>query len=324
MDSFLPANFPEALGGLLLIVAIISAIFSLWPCLRGHALRLLAIFIVASLALFANSPAAYFVAIFVIATAVTELEFLQNLAAIVRGNKDYFDYQKDVMSVKEKFANLASEVKQLRVLAETEEDSESPLINVLDVDVKCGDEIFSDIKQEEKIESSSEELVASTDNSANLATVSDCDEHEPVVKRSLEHNRSRIIDIRRVYELESKALDKLESVYGGAIERGVMLQNAVTKVELDGLISGHSDPGVDTVFEVKYLRNSRNFISWIGLVSSSLKRIAVNYRRVTGKVPKIHFVIILDQAEQLTLRQKRELRKLPVDSVSLFSSGELK
>lgn len=59
------------------------------------------LFLLVGLALFANHPAVYFATIFIVATAVTQLEFLQNLAAIIRGSKEYFDYQKEFRSQRE-------------------------------------------------------------------------------------------------------------------------------------------------------------------------------------------------------------------------------
>ena len=67
----------------------------------------------ASLALFAHNAYSYFAALFIVATAVTQLEFLQNLAAIIRGSKEYFDYQKEYLSQKEVENSIEKEVKEI-------------------------------------------------------------------------------------------------------------------------------------------------------------------------------------------------------------------
>lgn len=59
------------------------------------------ILIVTSLALFSSHAVTYFAAIFIIATAVTELEFLQNLAAIIRKDENYFNYKKEILTKEE-------------------------------------------------------------------------------------------------------------------------------------------------------------------------------------------------------------------------------
>ncbi|MBT12503.1 MAG: hypothetical protein CMI02_10775 [Oceanospirillaceae bacterium] len=87
----------------------IFGIVSLIPCVRTHSLKLLALMIVSGLCLFANQPTTYFAALFIVATAVTELEFLQNLAAIIRGNKDYFSYKIEALSSEEKKEKIAKE-----------------------------------------------------------------------------------------------------------------------------------------------------------------------------------------------------------------------
>jgi hypothetical protein len=47
---------------------------------------------------FRSSLTVYFAAVFIIATAVTELEFLHILAAIVRGDKNYFDFRREFLT----------------------------------------------------------------------------------------------------------------------------------------------------------------------------------------------------------------------------------
>lgn len=325
MESFEPASFSEALGGLLLIVATVSAVFSLCPCLRIHALRLLAIFVVASLALFSNSTTTYFVAIFVIATAVTELEFLQNLAAIVRGNKDYFDYKKETLSVKEKLNNLASEAKQSLIVVDAEPDL--PSDDAAKVDVQASYEEYPNSTEEQQSQCSSKQ---GADSSASEPPKTDCsdeaiansDSATSTNGASWSFSKGQSINIRKIYEFESKALDKLEITYGRAIERGVALQKATSRVELDGLISNYKAPGMDMIFEVKYLPNSRNFIPWLGLMSPKLNKLVESYRKITGRLAVIHFVIIIGNSEMLTMRQRRVLSSLDVDSVTLFRSGE--
>ncbi|MDP8212123.1 MAG: hypothetical protein P9X22_02380 [Candidatus Zapsychrus exili] len=96
MNSLLPISFIQLLAGTLCIIAAFFAFLSLMPFFRTHALRLSAIVFITSLSLFSNSAWNYFAAVFIIATAVTEIEFLQNLAAIIRGDKNYFAYKQAI------------------------------------------------------------------------------------------------------------------------------------------------------------------------------------------------------------------------------------
>jgi hypothetical protein len=109
MNNLIPINFTDALGGLVVVLGLICGFVSLIPTIRTHAIKLLAIFLVAALSLFSNHWSTYFAGLFIIATAVTELEFLQNLAAIIRGNKDYFDYKKESLSTEEKKIKIIEE-----------------------------------------------------------------------------------------------------------------------------------------------------------------------------------------------------------------------
>ena len=66
-----------------------------------HATRLGAIFLITSLALYSNNAAVYFATVFILASAVTELAFLEKLAAIIRVSKEYFDYMKSQIPIEE-------------------------------------------------------------------------------------------------------------------------------------------------------------------------------------------------------------------------------
>jgi len=98
MEKFLPLSFIHIIAGIFSICAIITFFLSTKQSIRSHTLRLFAISLISALALFCNIGWVYFVTIFIIATTITESEFLQNLAAIIRGSKPYFDYKKKALS----------------------------------------------------------------------------------------------------------------------------------------------------------------------------------------------------------------------------------
>jgi hypothetical protein len=95
---------------------------------REHTLRLTGLFSVSAIALFSNNTWCFFAAIFIVATAVTQLEFLQNLAAIIRGSKEFFDYQKEFLTAKEVEEATAKDV------TEFEEAEEAEVAEVADED----------------------------------------------------------------------------------------------------------------------------------------------------------------------------------------------
>lgn len=101
MINFLPSNIRELISILVIIVGIIFSFISIIKTDRDYILRITALFLLTVIALFANNPYCYFATIFIIATAVTQLEFLQNLAAIIRGSKEYFEYKKEFITRKE-------------------------------------------------------------------------------------------------------------------------------------------------------------------------------------------------------------------------------
>jgi len=91
MKSLLPMSFVHLLAGILSIYSIIAFFCSFWKSIRTHSIRLSAIMFIGALTLFSNHGWTYFASVSIIATAITETEFLQNLAAIIRGSEHYFD-----------------------------------------------------------------------------------------------------------------------------------------------------------------------------------------------------------------------------------------
>jgi hypothetical protein len=98
MDKILPNSFVNALAGFTLLVGVVLLLLSLIPKIRARTTRIFAIFFVVGLALFSNHWTTYFASILIIATAVTELNFLQNLVAIISQNRYYFDYQRELIT----------------------------------------------------------------------------------------------------------------------------------------------------------------------------------------------------------------------------------
>ncbi len=98
MEKLLPSQFTELLGGVALTFGILLTCIGLIPRIRTTAIRLAAILYLTTFALFANHWSTYFAAVFIVATAVTELEFLHILAAIIRGDKNYFDFRREYLT----------------------------------------------------------------------------------------------------------------------------------------------------------------------------------------------------------------------------------
>lgn len=83
-----------ALAGAFLATTLLAAIVLMfWPKPNPFSIKLLGSLMVLGLALSTSNSWVYGVAIFIVATLVTELEFLEKLAAIVWRQKEYWDYR---------------------------------------------------------------------------------------------------------------------------------------------------------------------------------------------------------------------------------------
>lgn len=110
MVNFLPSNIRELISIILILVGIYFSLISIRITDRDYILGITALFLLTGIALFANNGYCYFATIFIIATAVTQLEFLQNLAAITCGSKEYLDYKKDIIPQKEVEKTIQKEI----------------------------------------------------------------------------------------------------------------------------------------------------------------------------------------------------------------------
>jgi len=74
--------------------------------------------LVCSMTFLIHSPYIYFLSIFIIATFITKLDFLENLAAIFKGNKEFWDYRKK---------SIESKASQRETVKKLEEDRDEIL-----------------------------------------------------------------------------------------------------------------------------------------------------------------------------------------------------
>ena len=134
LQKLIPANFRELFSFFTFFISLIFAFISLTRTKLEHGLRMSAILFIVSLSLFANNGYCYFGAIFIIATAVTQLDFLQNLAAIIRGSKEYFEYKKESKPTKQVEQDLEREAEVIENTAVEDDikdlEKESNTINL--------------------------------------------------------------------------------------------------------------------------------------------------------------------------------------------------
>jgi len=226
MQSYLPENFREVVAAAALLVGFVFAFISLAKDQKEHTLRITGIFSLLGLCLFSNNPSTYFAAVFIIATAVTQLEFLQNLAAIIRGSKDYFDFMSKYSSqtpsevvegVKQEVEEIEQAVQELAQESETDEMSENQP-NELDKQSYSADKDVSQTK------------VIKVDESKKIGAVK-------------ETTKSKV---QFAIIVEEYALKYLERKYQRHIGRKVRLRG--TNLEFDGVMQNGS---ATVIFEVK-------------------------------------------------------------------------
>lgn len=128
-----PDSYVSLIGTVALLVSILCLFITFREKQRSHATKLFSIMLVASLSFFSSHWATYFAAIFIVATAVTELEFLQNLAAIIRKDENYFKYKKEALSRTENIRRKAEETIEEEYTSEQPAEMEEPKLAKIDL-----------------------------------------------------------------------------------------------------------------------------------------------------------------------------------------------
>lgn len=128
-----PDNYASFIGTFALFVSILCLSITFFEKQKSHATKLSSIMLVASLAFFSSHWATYFAAIFIVATAVTELEFLQNLAAIIRKDENYFKYKKEALSKAENIRRKAEEVIEEEYSSKQPSEPEESTVTKIDL-----------------------------------------------------------------------------------------------------------------------------------------------------------------------------------------------
>ncbi|NBD25414.1 hypothetical protein [Paenibacillus glycinis] len=119
-------NFRESIAVLSISLALIFICIFIWTkVLKKEALKVVGILIVLGVSLFANEATSYFLAILVLATLVTNLEFLQNIAAIIRNSDAYFNHLVGTRSQKEIEASITDEIEAVEKAIESDISQES-------------------------------------------------------------------------------------------------------------------------------------------------------------------------------------------------------
>ena len=95
--NYLPTDMNSAATALATLNAVsallITILLIFWPRPHTSAIKLLGSLMVLTLAFSSNNAGVYALAIFIVATLVTELDFLEKLAAIFWNREKYWEYR---------------------------------------------------------------------------------------------------------------------------------------------------------------------------------------------------------------------------------------
>lgn len=257
MINLLWISYTEALGGVALLAMLIMVSLSVNINYSARTLKLSGLLGIISLSLFSNHHWTYFAAIFILATTVTEIEFLQNLAAIIRGGENYFDYKKHQMTSQEVLEKIAI-------------DEKVPSMNSPELS-----DDFNDV--EPKID----EPILNTS--------------EPSFIKSPDKSKTSVVMLSRYHAIENKALDWVTNNYNGHLEKHVRFSNQTNSVSFDGVL--YRNAGEVTLIEIKYFSKESFKYLLLTKFSRNFDRSIDAHKRITGDNAVGLAILVFDNTE---------------------------
>ncbi|MCT4631909.1 MAG: hypothetical protein N4A76_04115 [Firmicutes bacterium] len=104
----------ELVGIVIISISLLMIIISIFNILKEKLMKLIGVTLIVGLSLVSNSNSNYFLSILVIATLITELDFLQNIAAIIRNSDSYFSYKfQSHQEIENKILKEAEEISEV-------------------------------------------------------------------------------------------------------------------------------------------------------------------------------------------------------------------
>ena len=282
MQNYFPQSFRELVASVSIVVGFIFSFISLFKIqgefLREHALRIAAIFSLLGLCLFADNAYTYFAAVFIIATAVTQLEFLQTLAAIIRGNKDYFDFMSNVTrspdeTVLQVLKQEVDEIEQAQEAQDMIGEEQNQ------IDISCNS------KQEVK-------QILQNSNSNVSPELGDIDRLDPIsrekqqkcVKKEVNDIIYNMDPVQLALIVEEKTFKFLERKYDGFIARHVVVKGS--NVQFDGLMNNDSTV---IIFEIKTVR--RGFLP-LSMLHKKITNLALGIKNNFKEFVILRFIFV--------------------------------
>lgn len=219
--------------GIILLYSIVDLFFIKKRENDERRIKIFGAIIILVLSLSAKSPFVYGVAVFVIATFITEIGFLENLAGIMKNSKEYFDYKK------------------IKLVSSTEDEQMK--------------KIAKELLQEQRSKNTSK-LERNTDNASapeapEAPAIKSVDELKAVIDnnnnnyyRQRDKNRDKKNQVLKALDFEKKALkilrkafEKNSKFYEFSESMKMLVDNDI--YEIDGIVTSSN---VDFIVEVKY------------------------------------------------------------------------
>jgi len=235
-----------------MVSSVIIIILSIKNKTRNHMLRIGGILTVITLSILANNAWCYFAAIFIIGTTITKLEFLQIIAAIIRGDNKYFDFEKHRLD--------------LEIMSNREvEEQKSKEYDEID------DEEHKENGEEENIQQEGMDSIGGT-----LFV------NSPFKEAGLK-------PYHYAFLVEEYTFRFLEKKYNSFIKRNVRMVINGSALEIDGLMESK---GRLVIFEIKSSRSGRLPYSYIEKSIMNQINVLNQYKIKNKREVELRYVIV--------------------------------
>lgn len=115
MSVIFGLQFNEFITLFSFVVMAAFSFISLKRSVRSLSIKIVGLFLIITICVYANNLAVYTIAVFIVGTTITSREFLENIAAIFKGSKEYFDYKKETLDSDEKEEKIKEDLLEQKV-----------------------------------------------------------------------------------------------------------------------------------------------------------------------------------------------------------------
>lgn len=237
-------------------------------------IRIAVISLAASIAFASKSAWVSFAAVFIIGTAITTLDFLHTLAAIIRGDGHYFKYKQENLSAEQVIENH-----EVNIITNTSDGIEVQVNGEID-------EAVNDVA-----DNAVEPEVVTKEATLDVDAAKDWEIQSSIGEPSNQRTK--------YYVVEQLALEWMQKKFRRSIDKFVRFTSPICKVDVDGYIKSFRG-GEDILIEVKWWSKIEDTRTRLTNHMIDVQVLSDSFKEITDRRHQIHLVVVTSRENKIS------------------------